>query len=169
MRQFLPRPLGGSQLDPEGNGAGLCCRARTRIAMDPHEVNRLNQTFVQFILFRAALKAHGVAALRLRVRIRADRTVRPQLFSLHGERRPPRRQARGADAADARQGGTRPEPATQHTEAPLAVSETETPGPVIFRNDRRTASSDGAAPFKPVTTLQESGDPFTFQVILFKS
>ena len=100
--------------------------------MDPHEVNRLNQTFAQVILFRAALKAHGVAALRLRVRIRADHAV--SSFSPHGGRRPHCRQARGADLADVRQGGTRPGPATPHAEAPLAVSETETPGPVIFRN-----------------------------------
>ena len=47
MQQLLLRPLGGTQLDPEGNGAGLCRRARLRIIMDLLEVEQL----VQFIFF----------------------------------------------------------------------------------------------------------------------
>ena len=47
MRQLLPRPRGRTQLDPEGNGAGLCCGARLRTAMDLLDVEQL----VQFHIF----------------------------------------------------------------------------------------------------------------------
>ena len=67
----------------------------------------------------------------------AELTALPDLgpFSLHVWRRPRCRRTRGADLADVRQGGTGPGPATLHSEVPLAVSETETPGSATPRGN----------------------------------